>query len=48
LSILFIPSTTVRFDPEDIALAQEQAGKRLEYQTYLKMSLHEALINAKS
>jgi predicted DNA binding CopG/RHH family protein len=41
-------TATVGFDPEDIALAQEQAGKRgLEYQTYLKMLLHEALINAK-
>jgi predicted DNA binding CopG/RHH family protein len=49
LSISFIPTTTVGFDPEDIALAQKQAGKRgLEYQTYLKMLLHEALINAKS
>ncbi len=43
-----IPETTVRFDLEDIALAQEQAGKRgLEYQTYLKMLVHEALISAK-
>jgi predicted DNA binding CopG/RHH family protein len=48
LSILFIPTTTVRFDLEDIAVAQEEASKRgLEYQTYLKMLVHEALINAK-
>lgn len=44
-----IPTTTIRLDPEDIALAREQASKRgLKYQTYLKMLLHEALINAKS
>jgi predicted DNA binding CopG/RHH family protein len=41
-------ATAVGFDPEDIALAQEQASKRgLEYQTYLKMLVHEALVNAK-
>jgi predicted DNA binding CopG/RHH family protein len=41
-----IPTTTVRFDPEDIALAQEEASKRgLEYQMYLKMLVHEALMN---
>jgi predicted DNA binding CopG/RHH family protein/uncharacterized DUF497 family protein len=41
-------TTTVGFDPEDIALAQEQASKKgLEYQTYLKMLVHEALVNAK-
>jgi predicted DNA binding CopG/RHH family protein len=44
-----IPTTTIRLDPEDIALAREQASKRgLKYQTYLKMLVHEALINAKS
>jgi predicted DNA binding CopG/RHH family protein len=41
-----IPTTTIRLDPEDIALAREQASKRgLKYQTYLKMLVHEALIN---
>jgi predicted DNA binding CopG/RHH family protein len=39
-----IPTTTIRLDPADIAIAREQASKRgLRYQTYLKMLLHEAL-----
>lgn len=43
-----IPTTTIRLDPADIALAREQASKRgLKYQTYLKMLVHEALIKAK-
>ena len=42
-----IPTTTIRLDPADIALAKEQAGKRgLRYQTYLKMLVHEALHKA--
>ncbi len=42
-----IPTTTIRLDPGDIALAREQASKRgLKYQTYLKMLVHEALIKA--
>jgi len=44
-----IPTTTIRLDPDDIALAREQASKRgLKYQTYLKMLVHEALVNAKT
>lgn len=39
-----IPTTTIRLDPDDIALARDQATERgLKYQTYLKMLLHEAL-----
>ena len=39
-----IPTTTIRLDPDDIALARDQAAERgLKYQTYLKMLLHEAL-----
>lgn len=39
-----LPTTTIRLDPGDIALAREQASKRgLKYQTYVKMLLHEAL-----
>ena len=39
-----IPTTTIRLDPDDIALARNQATERgLKYQTYLKMLLHEAL-----
>ncbi len=39
-----LPTTTIRLDPADIALAKEQAAaKGLRYQTYLKMVLHEAL-----
>ncbi len=42
-----IPTTTIRLDPDDIALARAQASKRgLKYQTYLKMLLHEALLKA--
>jgi predicted DNA binding CopG/RHH family protein len=42
-----IPTTTIRLDPDDIALAREQANKRgLKYQTYLKMLVHEALQKA--
>jgi predicted DNA binding CopG/RHH family protein len=44
-----IPTTTIRLDPSDIALAREQASKRgLKYQTYLKMLVHEALLKAKA
>jgi predicted DNA binding CopG/RHH family protein len=44
-----IPTTTIRLDPADIELARKQAEKRgLEYQTYLKMLLHEALLKAES
>jgi predicted DNA binding CopG/RHH family protein len=43
-----IPTTTIRLDPDDIALAREQASRKgLKYQTYLKMLVHEALINAR-
>ena len=39
-----IPTTTIRLDPDDIALARDQATERgLKYQTYLKMLLHQAL-----
>jgi predicted DNA binding CopG/RHH family protein len=42
-----LPSTTIRLDPEDIAIARVQASERgLRYQTYLKMIIHEALRNA--
>ena len=41
------PTTTIRFDPEDIAKARVQAAERgLRYQTYLKMIIHEALRDA--
>jgi predicted DNA binding CopG/RHH family protein len=44
-----IPTTTIRLDLDDIALAREQASQRgLKYQTYLKMLVHEALIKAKT
>jgi predicted DNA binding CopG/RHH family protein len=44
-----ITTTTIRFDPADIALARKQAEKKgLKYQTYLKMVLHEALVKAES
>jgi predicted DNA binding CopG/RHH family protein len=44
-----IPTTTIRLDPSDIALAREQASQRgLKYQTYLKMLVHEALLDAKT
>jgi predicted DNA binding CopG/RHH family protein len=40
-----IPTTTIRLDPGDIALARDQASERgLKYQTYLKMLVHEALL----
>jgi predicted DNA binding CopG/RHH family protein len=42
-----IPTTTIRLDPDDIALAREQASKKgLKYQTYLKMLVHEDLTSA--
>jgi predicted DNA binding CopG/RHH family protein len=42
-----LPSTTIRLDPSDIAVARVQAAERgLRYQTYLKMIIHEALRNA--
>lgn len=41
------PTTTIRLDPVDIAMAKEQAAKRgLKYQTYLKMIIHQALRKA--
>jgi predicted metal-dependent hydrolase len=41
------PTTTIRLDPDDIALARKQAEARgLRYQTYLKMIIHEALRKA--
>ena len=44
-----LPTTTIRLDPDDIALAREQASKKgLKYQTYLKMLVHEALLKAKA
>jgi predicted DNA binding CopG/RHH family protein len=44
-----IPTTTIRLDPADIELARRQAEKRgLKYQTYLKMILHEALVQAEA
>lgn len=44
-----IPTTTIRLDPADIALAKEQAAERgLRYQTYLKMLLHQALVAEKT
>jgi predicted DNA binding CopG/RHH family protein len=43
------PTTTIRLDPEDIALARAQAEHRgLRYQTYLKMIIREALQKAES
>jgi len=43
------PTTTIRLDPDDIALARKQAETRgLRYQTYLKMIIHEALRNVES
>ncbi len=42
-----LSTTTIRFDPADIAKARAQAEKRgLRYQTYLKMIIHEALLKA--
>jgi predicted DNA binding CopG/RHH family protein len=44
-----IPTTTIRLDPDDIALARAQASKRgLKYQTYIKMLVHEALHKAET
>ena len=44
-----LPTTTIRLDPGDIALARKQASKRgLKYRTYLKMLVHEALVKAKT
>jgi predicted DNA binding CopG/RHH family protein len=41
------PTTTIRLDPADIALAREQAEARgMRYQTYLKMIIHQALRSA--
>jgi predicted DNA binding CopG/RHH family protein len=38
------PNTTIQLAPDDILLARAQAGRRgLQYQTYLKTMLHEAL-----
>lgn len=38
-------STTIRLDPADVSLARIQAEREgLRYQTYLKMLLHEALL----
>jgi len=40
-----IPTTTIRLDPTDIEMAKVQAEQRgLKYQTYLKMLLHQALL----
>ena len=42
-----VPTTTIRLDPEDIALARQQAAELgLRYQTYLKMISHKALRRA--
>ncbi len=39
------PTTTIRLDPADVEMAKVQAEARgLRYQTYLKMILHEALV----
>ena len=36
----------VALDPEDVARAKAQAERRgLEYQTYVKMVIHEALLH---
>ncbi len=38
-------STTIRLDPSDVSLAKSQAERKgLRYQTYLKMLIHEALL----
>lgn len=38
-------STTIRLDPADVSLAKSQAERKgLRYQTYLKMLIHEALL----
>ena len=42
-----VPTTTIRLDPDDIALARRQAAELgLRYQTYLKMIIHKALRRA--
>ena len=42
-----LPSTTIRLDPEDIAKARVQAAERgLRCQTYLKMTIHDAVRKA--
>ena len=39
------PTTTIRLDLNDIELAKRQAEERgLRYQTYLKMLIHQALL----
>jgi len=39
------PTTTIRLNPGDIELARSQAERRgLKYQTYLKMIIHQALL----
>ena len=39
------PTTTIRLDPADVEMAKVQAEARgLRYQTYLKMILHQALM----
>jgi predicted DNA binding CopG/RHH family protein len=39
------PTTTIRLDPADVELAKIQAERRgLRYQTYLKMIIHQALM----
>ncbi len=41
------PTTTIRLEQEDISRAREQAQRKgLRYQTYLKMLIREALLNA--
>ena len=39
------PAITIRLDPKDLEMARVQAEERgLRYQTYLKMVIHQALI----
>ena len=43
------PSTTIRLNPDDIELAKAQAETRgLRYQTYLKMIIHQHLVQEAS
>ena len=43
-SMAKLMSTTIRLDPEDIAIAKKQAeGLGLKYQTYLKMIIRQEL-----
>jgi predicted DNA binding CopG/RHH family protein len=43
------PTTTIRLDPTDVELAKVQAKRRgLRYQTYLKMLIHQALMQEAS